>query len=220
MEHHQLPKGTIRVECQGASTIRLDFLCDFQDGLKEIEPADLVRLQREMIDFGFNSPLNVWKEDVGNVVKFWVLDGDKRTTALRALREAGWTIPPLPISFVEAMDAAHAKRKCLGLAGTYGKTNADRVAEYVKLNELDCGSLDSLVFPDVDMDDVLQELAPPPSADDDEKKKVEFEAGEGGKGKAPEDEQHLVIVSCDSEAEQKKLFEEFTARGLTCKVTG
>lgn len=182
MNHQQGPKGTVRVECKGAAELPLDFLNDFQDGLKEITPEDLVALQREIIDFGFNSPVHVWREKEGNVERFYLLDGHQRTAALRALREEGWTVPHVPVVFVDAEDRALAKRKVLGLAGTYGRASTESVAEYVKLNELDIGSLDTLSFPDVEMDDVLLELAPEPAADEETKtKKVEFEAKVGSK---------------------------------------
>lgn len=108
----------IKIECQGAEDLRVDTLEDFQGDFKKMRKAEMVRLQRNIINNGFSDPVLVWKTRAG---KNNIIDGHQRIKALRDLERNGFEgdkvkIPKaLPVSYMNAKSAAVARRKLLGV---------------------------------------------------------------------------------------------------------
>ena len=128
-----MEEKTIRIACQAAATLPLDQLTAFQGTLKMLPPENAAKLRREIIEMGFSSPFHVWRQEyVGGPIKNYVLDGHQRLVVLAGMADDGYTIPPLPVAFIEAADEAEAKRKLLAIASSYGHMTPRSLAEYLE----------------------------------------------------------------------------------------
>ena len=107
----------IRIECEAADLIELDELSGFQGALKALSDEDHAKLRNVILEYGFSAPIIAWRD----ADKRHVLDGHQRMKVLHGLREEGYRIPPLPVSWVTARSKAEAKRKLLTIASSYGK---------------------------------------------------------------------------------------------------
>lgn len=107
----------IRVTCEGAATIDLDELTDFQGNLKKISALNLERLKSRIRRHGINAPVFVWRV---NGVSY-IIDGHQRVKALQALRDEGCHIPPVPLALIEAENITDARDKLLGISSQYGE---------------------------------------------------------------------------------------------------
>jgi hypothetical protein len=108
----------IQVTCRGADALPIDALLEFQGALKEISRDNLDALKRAITGrLGFFAPIFVWQDHGDNRI----LDGHQRLKALIELREEGYSIPLLPVAYVEAATEEEAKQKLLFITGQYGR---------------------------------------------------------------------------------------------------
>lgn len=119
----------IRVECKGATTLPLDRIVPLQGDLKTISPDKLRKLKSSIIEYGISSPTQVWVDPNGT---FYMLDGHQRLIAFEALQKEGWTIPEIPVVFVEAKDIDEAREKLLVATSAYGEFSASGVERYIQ----------------------------------------------------------------------------------------
>lgn len=119
----------IRVECKGATTLPLDRIVPLQGDLKTISPDKLRKLKSSIIEYGISSPTQVWVDPNGT---FYTLDGHQRLIAFEALQKEGWTIPEIPVVFVEAKDIDEAREKLLVATSAYGEFSASGVERYIQ----------------------------------------------------------------------------------------
>ena len=126
----------------------LDDLQGFQGDLKTLSEENYRKLREEIIRDGFSEPISVWHK---GTKPYFILNGHQRLTTLRRMREDGFEVPPIPISFVDALDEKAAKRKVLALTSQYGEITQDGLTEFIKAAELDFGDVaKSFVFPEID----------------------------------------------------------------------
>ncbi len=172
----------VRIACQGAITLPLVYLSEFQGELKTLMEEDYERLKSEIVEEGFSFAVQVWQSEG----KHYLLDGHQRVRTLRKMCDDGWEIPDLPVSLVFADNYQQAKRKCLGAASNYGRVTNDGLLGYiqdmdftpVQLQEsYRFGDLDVDKFVDSNFDEHLKTievtshertLAPAPGCDEDE----------------------------------------------------
>lgn len=145
---------SIRITCQGAQTLPLDRIEEFQGNLKKLSKKNLEKLKKRIIEDGFNVPFFVWDHEG----MYKALDGHQRIKALCSLREEGWDIPLLPVAFIEASDEQDARKKLLAISSQYGEFDSEELAGW--LSEMDEGIADTLrivdkeiKFPKLDIDE-------------------------------------------------------------------
>jgi hypothetical protein len=125
----------IEVNCTGTESIDYKSLVLIQGKLKSRTKGQIEKIIRSIIEQGFSFPFFVWKDKACN----YILDGHGRILALKELENNGyiinndgdliiessnvWTIPPLPVVFIEAKDKPDAKVKLLKANSTYGNIN-------------------------------------------------------------------------------------------------
>lgn len=154
----------VRIECQGAGTVAIDNLLAFQGDLKTLSEENYRKLRDEIIRDGFSEPISVWRKvkrtlpdmelgEYETFVEFYVLNGHQRLSTLERMREDGWDIPEIPVSFIDAPDEKAAKRKVLSLTSNYGTMTDDGLVGFIKESDLDFKDIQSsFVFPEVDFD--------------------------------------------------------------------
>lgn len=141
----------IKVTCQGATSLALDELVEFQGGLKKLSKKNLDKLKARILEDGFNVPFFVWKHDGTNSL----LDGHQRVRALKSLQSDGYEIPPLPVAIIEASDIADAKKKLLAISSQYGEFDSEELSSW--LDELGDDIADTLRIVDGEMERLLKD---------------------------------------------------------------
>ncbi len=160
---------SIRVTCQGAATLPIEQLVEFQGNLKKLSKKNLEKLKARILEDGFNVPFFVWDHDG----VYSLLDGHQRTRALASLRADGYVIPALPVAYIEASDIADARKKLLAISSQYGEFDSEELAGW--LSEMDEGIADTLRIVDGEMDIVINELEDPEQTEGDDELPEEVE---------------------------------------------
>lgn len=139
----------IRIACEGAALVPHEQLVHFQGNLKSLANVDYERLKKQVLDLGFSEPVSVWK----NGGKYYLLNGHQRLrTVGRMVRDEHYECPPLPVSFVDAVDLNEAKRKVLALTSQFGKIEKDGFYEFLQGTDIEPDELfENYRFPEVDL---------------------------------------------------------------------
>lgn len=155
---------TIEIACQAAGEISLSLLKTLQGDLKILAKEDYERLKYEILRDGFSFPIAVWTDaDSGNI---YILDGHQRVKTLEKMRGEGYSIPQIPVVFVEAQDINQAKHKLLAAASQYGQVKADGLTEFLKDTTFNVEDiLGSFRFADLDLQDFVTTHLSEPQAD-------------------------------------------------------
>ena len=132
----------IQIKCQGAGTLPLESLTQFQGNLKTITPANLKKLRSRILDTGFVAPIFIWKHKKIN----YILDGHQRILALLSLQGKGYHIPDLPVAYIEADNEEDARKKLLSITTQYGEFDLDELHSW--LSNLEEELKDSFRFVD------------------------------------------------------------------------
>ena len=169
---------SIRITCQGAATLPIEQLVEFQGNLKKLSKKNLEKLKARILEDGFNVPFFVWDHDG----TFSLLDGHQRMRALTSLKADGYEIPALPVAYIEAADIADARKKLLAISSQYGEFDSEELAGW--LSEMDEGIADTLRIVDKEMKF--------PKLDIDEEKSDENTSRKS----------LAVVIYCDSEEQQ------------------
>jgi len=140
-----MTEKNIKIKCQGAGTLPLESLTQFQGNLKTITPANLKKLRSRIIDSGFVAPIFIWQHEGKN----YILDGTQRLLALKSLQGEGYHIPELPVAYVEADNEEDARKKLLSITSTYGDFNLEELQGW--LTKVDEDIADSLRFFDKEL---------------------------------------------------------------------
>lgn len=189
---------TIEIKCITLETLNLEEFVPFQGNLKELDAKNYKRLKKIILTHGFCEPISVWKHDDKN----YILNGHQRVRTLHSMQKEGYTIPPLPVNFLEAKDEKDAKLKVLALTSQYGKMTDETLHEFTYDLDLEPGFLeDHFRFPEIEFH--------------------KFEANFEEKQVEPKEdltEKNVVFVVCKDENEQEELFEELNERGFECKI--
>lgn len=151
----------VRIECRGAALVELDHLLPFQGELKTLSEESYRKFRDEIDRDGFSEPFSIWnnaqvsEDGEIRITRYYICNGHQRRTGLLRMREEGWQIPPLPVSFVDAPDIQAAKRKVLALTSQYGEMTEKSLADYIKENDLDLADLKATMqFSALDWKDV------------------------------------------------------------------
>jgi len=129
-------------------------LREFQGDLKSLSAADYEKLRGEILQLGFSFTFAVWKSGTNA----FILDGHQRKRTLMKMREEGWRIPPVPVSFTFADSFKEAKQKLLGAASQFGKIEGQGLYEFMAEAQITVDELAERVrFPELDMQMFRQE---------------------------------------------------------------
>lgn len=154
--------GTIEIiiKCQGADTLPIDAIIEFQGSLKKLSKNSLEKLKKRILQEGFIAPIFVWDHKGDN----YILDGHQRLQALLSLREDGYTIPLLPVDFIHAEGIEDAKRKLLSITSQYGEFDVEELKEW--MSSLDEDIRDTFRFVDEELKIAFDEEPEETEADD------------------------------------------------------
>lgn len=119
----------ILVSCQGAKTIDLDSLNQFQGKLKKISKKNLDRLKKRIISDGIAAPLFIWERESESVI----LDGHQRLKALKSLEQEGYEIPDVPVALIHASDESEARQRVLAISSQFGEWDLDELDDWLAM---------------------------------------------------------------------------------------
>jgi hypothetical protein len=138
----------LKISCTGADTLRIEQIEPFQGQLKELSKANYKKLRKSMEDFGFSFPFFIWRTDG----RFKTIDGHQRTLTLLEMVKDGWTIPPLPVVWIHALDEKEAKVKILLAIGQYGQVTEEGLHEFMHLSEINIDYIkDTVHLPEINL---------------------------------------------------------------------
>lgn len=95
------------------------------NGLKEKKDRDVSGLKESILLLGFFKPFCIWEEGK------YIADGAGRFLALEMLEYEGYTIPDLPIEYVDAKDRTEAKQLTVAISSSYGEATKDSLGKFV-----------------------------------------------------------------------------------------
>lgn len=135
-----MPKA-VSIACSGTESVGLEELEGIQGELKTLSKDNHLKLRNTILHNGFSAPIFIWKSKDTK----YILDGHQRVKVLGQLRKDGYTIPPLPIVYIEAKTKKEAITKLLSIASQYGNVNKGHAEDLI----MDLG---------VDPDKLLKEI--------------------------------------------------------------
>lgn len=140
----------IRIACQGAGTVELDELTEFQGNLKRLTDEAYQKLRLMILELGFSFPVQAWKHRN----KIFILDAHQRVATLKRMRdEEGFQIPPLPVVWIEAANEKEAARKVLAATSQYGEVTPDGLHDFMGKFDIDITSMvGAFKFPEVNLE--------------------------------------------------------------------
>ncbi len=145
----------LKIACEGAATVLLSKLQEFQGELKSLHREQFEMLKNEMVKTGFAFPFHVWRAPGGELK---LIGGHQRKRVLTRMEEEGWVIPPLPVVWVEADDLQQAKRRVLQDVAQYGKVDGQGFYEFLSEVEFDLADLaSSFKIPELNMASFIEE---------------------------------------------------------------
>lgn len=155
----------VRIACSGAAVVELDKLTAFQGGLKDLSKENYEKLRLDIIELGFSEPVSCWKHPDG---KIRILNGHQRVRALTKMREDGWTVPPLPVSWVEAADEREARMKVLSLTSQFGEITGEGLSEFMTEGGIEFEEIEQhFRFAELDLEKFWANFGPEPQTGED-----------------------------------------------------
>jgi hypothetical protein len=164
---------TIRIACEGAGLLTVDEMVEFQGDLKTLSKKNYNRLKKEILETGIGFPFRIWRHDS----KAFIIGGHQTKRTLVQMREEGYDIPRVPVSFVEARDYTEAKRRVLQDVAQYGQIDRQGLYEFIHDSEIDFEMVEAnYELPNLDMESFKFEffkepMANLPGQDEDEPQK-------------------------------------------------
>lgn len=158
---------TIKIACKGAEALNIDDLKELQGELKDLSPEAEAMLWKSIEDDGFAFPFHAWKDPRSR--KTYLVSGHQRKRVLVKKRDdEGYVIPKLPVTYVEARDIRHARRRVLQDVAQYGVVTPQGMYDFMveakidyaglardfKIPEFDMPSFERGFFPNGDTVDV------------------------------------------------------------------
>ena len=196
---------TIKITCDGTDYVDFKILIPFQGHLKTLSEENLEKLKKSIIKYGFTVPAFIWQSGK----KKYILDAHQRQLALKSLFEDGYTIPDIPIVYIQAKNKTEAKEKLLHITSQYGEFEKEGLDDFLLSIDADEELFETLRLTDKEIDmSVFSEPEP----------EVEITEGRGQKynnDEKPEIEEYKLIYRIESiiKINTKKCIELFAGRG-------
>jgi hypothetical protein len=144
-----LSMGEIRVTCKTADSLPYEQIELLQGELKERSDDQIDKICRSVIKHGWAFPEFIWKNQGHN----YCLDGHGRQAAIPHLIGMGYTIPEIPVVYIEAKNREEAKELLLKCTSRYGNVVIDGFLLFTQGLEFDLSELDIPGISDI----ILQE---------------------------------------------------------------
>jgi hypothetical protein len=140
---------TIRIACQGHTTLDIDKLEAFQGDLKDLSKDNYNKLRKQILELGFSEPVSVWQHEGHN----YLLNGHQRHRVLTEMRRAEkYDVPPIPVNLIDAENEHEAKKKILSLTSQFGEITSEGLFQFASLNNIDLPTIEDFRFPEINMD--------------------------------------------------------------------
>lgn len=136
-----MEKSEIKICCKSSDYLNIADMTELQGNLKSRTDIDFDKIKLSIIKYGFSFPFFVWNSDGKN----YLLDGHGRFGTLCKMQKDGYSIPPLPVVYVDCKDKKEAKQKLLRLNSQYGKMTKESVLEFAEDIDL---NFDEIALPD------------------------------------------------------------------------
>ena len=117
----------IKIACETQDTLDWHLIQPLQGNYKKHTEKQLEKLCNLIIKRGVRFPSFVSK--IKNDI--WAIDTHRRLKAYEQLEKDGWTIPPIPIVYIDAKDKNEAKQLLLEVDSKYGTANQSGFDEFV-----------------------------------------------------------------------------------------
>jgi len=138
---------TIKITCEGTDYVDYKSLTPFQGHLKTLSEENLGKLKKSIIKYGFTVPGFIWQSGK----RKYILDSHQRQLALYSLEEDGYTIPDIPIVYIQAKNKTEAKEKLLHITSQYGKFDRGGLDDFLLSINSDAELLETLRLVDEEM---------------------------------------------------------------------
>jgi hypothetical protein len=136
----------IAIKCSYDELISVSEISPFQGDIKKRKPKQIERLISNIERDGFSFPFFVWVSQG----KKWCIDGHGRLLALAEMRKRGYTIPSLPVVYIEATNEKEARKKLIEINNVNGKFNKEAfvsfVADFAETLDFETMSIPTLDF--------------------------------------------------------------------------
>lgn len=141
----------IQISCQTKDTLDWRLIKPLQTNYKKRTPEQIEKLCRIIIKRGIRFPSFIAK--IGDEI--WAIDTHGRLLAYEELEKRGYTIPPVPVVYVDAKDKKEAKQLLLECDSRYGNVSQEGFEEFVE--DLDI----SVFFDEKNMNEFFSDLEIP-----------------------------------------------------------
>ena len=131
---------TIKITCEGTDYVDFKILVPFQGHLKTLSEENLEKLKKSIIKYGFTVPGFIWQSGK----RKFILDSHQRQLALYSLEDDGYTIPDIPIVYIQAKNKTEAKEKLLHITSQYGKFEREGLDAFLLSIDADEGLFETL----------------------------------------------------------------------------
>jgi len=190
--------GELRVTCKVADFLPYDQIEPLQGRLKKRTDEQLDKICRSIIKHGWAFPEFIWNNEGHN----YCLDGHGRQAAIPRLIEMGYTIPLIPVVYIEAKNKSEAKELLLKCISQFGTVTQEGIAEFIDFN---CDFID-FEIPNISFDDLTFGGEDPADTGDVSESDFNYK------------EQFGVIVICESEKEQEAVYTKLAGEGYNVRV--
>jgi hypothetical protein len=129
--------GEIRVTCKTADSLPYDRIELLQGELKKRTNEEIEQICRSIVKHGWAFPEFIWENEGRN----YCLDGHGRQAAIPRLIEMGYTIPLVPVVYIEAKNKDEAKELLLKCISQYGTVIIDGFLSFTQGLKFDVADL-------------------------------------------------------------------------------
>jgi len=117
------------VKSEIKNRLSLSQLIPLQGNLKELPEGSYEKLKASILKHGFIFPFFVWEDPSDAII--YICDGTQRHLCLTRMKKEGYSIPQLPIIFLEAESLDDAKEKLLAVASQFGKFTEVGISDFL-----------------------------------------------------------------------------------------
>jgi len=137
---------TIRIECEGSTTVTLDELKELHH-YKERTREHYEKFKASVLRLGFKFPIFFWEDMEGTK---WIVDAHGRKQFLMEMRASeGYNIPPLPAVRIFAKDKKEAKEAVLAQESVFGKILEEPLYEFINEEGFELDESDLSTFTEI-----------------------------------------------------------------------
>jgi hypothetical protein len=127
----------VRITCKVDNFLPYEEIEPLQGQLKTRTDKQIEKICRSIIKHGWAFPEFIWQNEGHN----YCLDGHGRQAAIPRLIEMGYTIPPIPVVYIEAKNRNDAKELLLKCISQYGNVVIDGFLSFAQGLEFDFSEL-------------------------------------------------------------------------------